>query len=139
MARKKRNLATFDEFAETNINNNNSTNNGANSDINQINDDNKNISINDNKYISDNENINTNVNVNINEKNNNAESPGDYLDKLIEGNTKKKSNETVLTGIYLQKDISQILDRLAKKGGRGAKSKIVNEALKTIFEDKGLL
>lgn len=52
---------------------------------------------------------------------------------------KKKENETVLTGIYLQKDLSQVLDRLAKKGGRGAKSKIVNEALRTIFTDKGLL
>lgn len=132
MARKKRNLATFDEFANHNINTNDSTNN----DINKIEDDNENISVNENK------DVNTNVNVNINENennNNNDESHGDYLDKLIEGNAKKKSNETVLTGIYLQKDISQILDRLAKKGGRGAKSKIVNEALKAVFTEKGLL
>lgn len=136
MARKNRNLASFDDFANNNINkkvnDNNIINENINNDINNnINND---INIEDNNYININNNDNDNVNVSSGDK-----KQGDYLDALIEGRMKKKENETVLTGIYLQKDLSQVLDRLAKKGGRGAKSKIVNEALRTIFTDKGLL
>lgn len=47
--------------------------------------------------------------------------------------------QRIANGIYLQKDILQTLNKLAKKGGRGAKSRIVNEALKEIFKQKGLL
>ncbi|MDE3841215.1 hypothetical protein C0966_18360 (plasmid) [Bacillus methanolicus] len=128
MARKNRNLASFDDFANNNINKKVNDNNIINENIN--NDINNDINNGDNNYI----NINDNVNVSSGDK-----KQVDYLDALIEGRMKKKENETVLTGIYIQKDLSQVLDRLSKKGGRGAKSKIVNEALRTIFTDKGLL
>lgn len=124
MARKNRNLASFDDFANNNINKKVNDNNIINENINN------NINIEDNNYI----NINNNANVSSDDK-----KQVDYLDALIEGRMRKKENETVLTGVYIQKDLSQVLDRLAKKGGRGAKSKIVNEALRTIFTDKGLL
>lgn len=40
----------------------------------------------------------------------------DFLDKLPEEGKKKKSDELVLTGIYLQPDLDHILDNLGKKG-----------------------
>lgn len=117
MARKNRNLASFGDVADININNdiNNKINNNEN----------------------DKEIINVHNSEDINEYNN-INDDTDYLDSLIEG-TKKKSNQPVLTGVYLQKDILQVLDRLAKKGGKGAKSKIVNEALRKLFIEKDLL
>ncbi|MBA2873157.1 hypothetical protein HNQ85_003495 [Anoxybacillus calidus] len=87
-----------------------------------------------------NKNINNNINDNINKSNieQNNDDKVDFIDQLIEG-TKKKSNNLVLVGVYLQKDVAQVLDELAKKGGRGAKSKIVNDALQQIFKEKGLI
>ena len=127
MARKNRNLASFEDLANHNIDK--SINNK-----------------NHNDNVHNDANINEMVDVNNKEKedhgfNNNvaAETQDNYLDLLVGSNEKKKVNSTVLTGIYLQEDLSQILDRLAKKGGRGAKSRIVNEALRAIFNEKGLL
>jgi vacuolar-type H+-ATPase subunit E/Vma4 len=84
-------------------------------------------------------NENSNVNININKDdhiidNDNSE---DILDKIIEGTTKKEAPK--LTGVYLDKDVLKVLNAIAKKGGRGVKSKIVNEALRKVFTDKGLL
>lgn len=79
-------------------------------------------------------NINANNNDNIN--NESTDNP-DYLDKLLEeGKTK---NELQLTGLYLEPDLARLLDKLGKKGGRGAKSRIANDALRKYFLDKGLL
>lgn len=63
----------------------------------------------------------------------------DFIDKLLVEGKKKKKDDLVLTGIYLQPDLAHILDSLGKKGGRGAKSRIVNEALRKVFTEKGLL
>ncbi|WP_233522476.1 hypothetical protein [Peribacillus glennii] len=70
------------------------------------------------------------ANVNVNESVNEtpkttikAGESGDYLYNLVKGNLKKKENETILTGIYLQKEVVKILDQLAKNGGRGVKSR----------------
>lgn len=90
---------------------------------------------------------NIDVNDNINSDNNNEvrtveiETTGNkegFLDQLIEGNQKKKKQAKV-TGIYLEPEVEKTLDQLAKKGGKGAKSKIVNEALRLVFEQKGLI
>ncbi|MGG3805380.1 hypothetical protein [Metabacillus fastidiosus] len=116
MARKNRSLASFGDVADTNININN--------------DDNEKDNVIENENINNNEYENNIVTDNINDN--------DYLDSLIEGK-KKKSNQPVLTGVYLQKDVLQVLDQLAKKGGKGAKSKIVNEALRKVFMEKDLL
>jgi hypothetical protein len=61
----------------------------------------------------------------------------DYLDKLLEDG--KQKNDLILTGLYLEPDLAKLLDRLGKKGGRGAKSRIANDALRKYFLDKGLL
>jgi hypothetical protein len=110
LARKDRNLAGFGDLA----NDDNNTNNAAN----------------------DNVKANHNVN-NDNQENPNTVKP-DYLDKLLDEATKKK-DDLVLIGVYVQPHLEQILSRLGKKGGRGAKSRIVNDALKKMFEEKGLL
>jgi hypothetical protein len=82
----------------------------------------------------ENDNINNNDNVN---NNNEHEHGTDYLDELIEG--PKKKQEKALHGLYLDPDVAKILDNLGEKGGRGAKSKIANEALRKLFMEKGLL
>jgi hypothetical protein len=74
-----------------------------------------------------------------NDKNQSEES-AEFIDTLLEpGKVKIKKDDLVLTGIYLQPDLAKILDSLGKKGGRGAKSRIVNDALRKLFNEKGLL
>jgi protein involved in sex pheromone biosynthesis len=71
---------------------------------------------------------------------NNGEQTGDnpdYLDKLLEDG--KQKNDLHLTGLYLEPDLAKLLDQLGKKGGRGAKSRIANDALRKYFLDKGLM
>jgi hypothetical protein len=120
-----------------------SSNDNKNNNNNVIPNVNNNVDVNKNK--SDNISNNTDKNNTVNENtainaNVNEQTPAlDYLDNLIGGNAKKTENNTVLTGIYLQKDLAKALDNLAKKGGRGAKSRIVNEALRAVFKEKGLL
>lgn len=89
----------------------------------------------------DKENNNVNVNDDDNVHKDARELPNDnpdFLDTLLEPGQKKKP-DLILTGIYLQPDLARILDGLGKKGGRGAKSRVVNEALRKVFTEKGLL
>lgn len=60
----------------------------------------------------------------------------DALDALFKDNQPKSVTHTY-RGFYLENDIVKVLDRLAKKGGKGIKSQLVNEALKRIFIEKG--
>ena len=62
----------------------------------------------------------------------------DYLDSLIESQNSKKK-KSVLKGIYFSEDIAETLDKLGEKGGRGTRSKIVNEVVRKVFKEKGLL
>ncbi len=128
MARKNRNLASFEDLANHNIDksiNNKNYNDNVHNDAN----------INEMVEVNNKEKEGQGFNIN----NTAVETQDNYLDSLVSSNEKKKVNSTVLTGIYLQEDLSHILDRLAKKGGRGAKSRIVNEALRAVFNEKGLL
>lgn len=82
--------------------------------------------------VAGNENNNTNINVNINSDKN------DFVQSVI-GNSDNHEDKYVLRGIYIEKDLVQIIDQLAKKGGRGTKSRIVNEALRKVFVENGLI
>lgn len=113
MARGKRDLAGFGDIAGANDNVNNDNNNKINTE-----------EIGENKQMGE---LAAST----------AVESGSYIDELLGGG--KKKNELILTGIYLQSDIAAVLDRLGKKGGRGAKSRLVNEALKKMFQEKGLL
>lgn len=79
---------------------------------------------------------NKNNNDDINITNETSDNP-DYLDKLLEDG--KQKYDLVLTGLYLEPDLARMLDRLGKKGGRGAKSRIANDALRKYFIEKGLI
>lgn len=80
------------------------------------------------------ENTKNNNSININNKNDNE----DIFDKLIDGK-KKKQPKNVWTGVYLKPEIANVLEQLAKKGGKGVKSEVVNEALRRVFIEKGLM
>lgn len=76
-------------------------------------------------------------NKNSNNDVNNNDNGQDYLDKVLKEG--KPKNHLVLTGLYLEPDLARLLDHLGKKGGRGAKSRIANDALRKYFTDKGLM
>jgi transcriptional antiterminator len=57
----------------------------------------------------------------------------DSIDMLLAG--KKSHNKRVYRGFYLDEDILNIIDRVPKN----YKSELVNESLRKIFKDKGLL
>lgn len=91
--------------------------------------------------VAGNNNDDMNVNDKINTNNKETEKgDADYLDTLLleEGPGKTKKHELILVGVYLQPEVARLLDRLGKKGGRGAKSRIANDALKKYFKDKEL-
>ncbi|MCM3655507.1 hypothetical protein [Metabacillus litoralis] len=57
----------------------------------------------------------------------------DSIDLLLAG--KKAHSKRVYRGFYFDEDILNIIDRIPKS----YKSQLVNEALRKIFKDKGLL
>lgn len=84
-------------------------------------------------------NMHVNVDVMDKAKSRSVEVATDYLDNVMGQKKKLRLDELTSTGIYFDNDVYQVLMRLAKKGGRGAKSKIVNEAVRGVFKEKGLL
>jgi len=50
----------------------------------------------------------------------------------------KRSN-TVYTGVYIEEDLSKILNSLQQRGQRGVKSATVNLALRELFKKEGYL
>ena len=59
------------------------------------------------------------------------------LQDLIE--QKKKRDSKKLIGVYFEGDVADVLDEIGESGGRGAKSKIVNDVMRDFFEKQGLL
>ena len=62
-----------------------------------------------------------------------------FLTNLIQGKAKKKNDALINTGIYFEPEVVEILNKLGKQVGRGAKSKIVNDAVKAVFKEAGLI
>ena len=59
----------------------------------------------------------------------------------LQDNMKKKAlreNREVVV-CFIDADIADVLDMLSKEGGRGAKSDIVNQILRSYFEEVGLI
>ena len=86
---------------------------------------------NTNNNTNDNTNIETsnNVNTNINRDTNN-----DALDQLLHVEEKDR----VMKGIYLDRDIAEVLSNQGKgKGRKASMSDIVNLVLREKFEEKG--
>jgi hypothetical protein len=100
-----------------------------------------NVNVNDNIDINDNENNNVNDDVNIN-INDNVNAESDFVGSLksLADKSKKKGKDNMKpTGIYFEKNVLSVLKELATNGGRGAQSKIVNDATKEAFIQAGLL
>lgn len=79
----------------------------------------------------------SNVDVEEEIKNNSEEisvlASEDNIDMLLSGNTKKAKKE--YRGFYFDSDVLKIIDGV----NSGAKSELVNECLRRVFKDKGLL
>lgn len=83
-------------------------------------------------------NINNENKDKINLKDNNKNN--DSLDDVVNDSGKNsKVNTHVLKGIYFEPEVAKAIDRLAVGKGKGIKSDLVNEAVKTAFKQKGWL
>lgn len=132
MAKKK--LTTFSNLASTKKNEDNN-----NVNVNDNNNDNNNVDVNSSKDDVQNsfdENVDINKNVNVN--NNNEDFYGS-LKSLAGKNTSKGKDKIKPTGIYFEENVLKALKKLASNGGRGAQSKIVNDATKEAFIQAGIL
>lgn len=78
--------------------------------------------------------IDSNVKSNEKASTKQAHSEPDSIDKLLIKN-KKESNERVYRGFYWDRDIINFLDNVK----HGNKSDIMNEIVRTVLRDKGLL
>jgi len=61
----------------------------------------------------------------------------DAIDAILDKT--KSPNDKVFKGFYLEPKIAKVLEKLAKKHGKGIQSQIVNEALRQVFVSKDLL
>ncbi|MHC8523996.1 hypothetical protein ACPJHQ_26100 [Rossellomorea sp. H39__3] len=91
-----------------------------------------------NKNVNINDDINKDININ-NDVNNNESDLMGQLKALADKGKKKSSDVGKPTGIYFEEDVLSVLKQLAKNGGRGAQSRIVNDATKAAFIQAGFL
>lgn len=84
-------------------------------------------------------NMNDTITKDLSQETNVENENNKFLNNLIQGKGKKKNDALINTGIYFEPEVFDILNKLGKQGGRGAKSKIVNDAVKAVFKDAGLI
>lgn len=95
-----------------------------------------------------------NVNVNVNEDENKNDNVNDEKDNdlVFENNVnsddilndllapkKKKGDTHEMRGIYFEKEVVRIMDKLARNNSKGFKSALVNEAVKRVLREKGYM
>lgn len=97
-------------------------------------------SINGNNNNKENVIITGNVNVNVEEHKENTDSISfsENLDRML-GEKQNYLQNKKQVGFWLDKDVVDALDMVTKGAGRGVRSKIVNDLLRTVFQEKGLL
>lgn len=71
-----------------------------------------------------------------NTSNNNSEN---IKSKTLKEIINPKRSNTVYTGVYIEEDLSKLLNDLQQKGQRGVKSATVNLALRELFKKEGYL
>lgn len=104
-------------------------------------DDKENDSKEENKDIIDNikknkDEIYVNTNDNINVKN----EDDDYLRSLAAGKkANKKKTKKVFTSFYMDPDLATEVDKIAARGQKGDKSKLINQAIRKLLEEYGVL
>lgn len=112
--------------------------------INENNTDNINKNIKDNNNDTENKtyvNNNNVVNVDIDVDEFNVEDEDDdYLRNLASGKkTSKKKAKKVFTSFYMDPDIAIEVDKIAARGEKGDKSKLINKAIRKLLEEYGVL
>lgn len=95
--------------------------------------------VNVNNDVNNNDDVNNDDNVNINNNVNVESELVGSLKSLADESKKKGKDNMKPTGIYFDTNVLTVLKKLAKNGGRGAQSKIVNDATKEAFIQAGLL
>lgn len=76
---------------------------------------------------------NTNANIDAS-ANVNANTNSAFVDEIT-----GRRESSILMGLYIKDDIAKVLNQLAKKAGTGGKSRVVNEALRKVFTEIGML
>ncbi|MBN8194223.1 hypothetical protein JI667_19000 [Bacillus sp. NTK074B] len=100
-------------------------------------DDKENDSKEDNKDVNDNiENNKDETYVNNNDKN----EDDDYLRSLAAGKkANKKKTKKVFTSFYMDPDLATEVDKIAARGQKGDKSKLINQAIRKLLEEYEVL
>ncbi|MDR4950546.1 hypothetical protein [Neobacillus cucumis] len=87
----------------------------------------------DNKTYVNNDNDNENV-VIVDDKDD------DYLRELATGKKPtKKKNKKVFTSFYMDPDLALEVDKIASRGEKGDKSKLINMGIRKLLEDYGVI
>ncbi|UNJ81206.1 ribbon-helix-helix domain-containing protein [Metabacillus dongyingensis] len=119
----------LDNNVNANFNNENINNNKEN--------DNNTDKINNNTYVKNNSVNVVNNDVTDNIDNNNDD---DYLRDLVAGKkTTKKKAKKVFTSFYMDPDLAAEVDKIAARGEKGDKSKLINAAIRKLLEEYGVL
>lgn len=63
----------------------------------------------------------------------------ELIDSIINNNVKKRLDDLKQVGVFLEPDVFAVYEALGNKGGRGARSEMVNLALRKMYKEKGLL
>ncbi|MCQ6281815.1 ribbon-helix-helix domain-containing protein [Bacillus sp. EB600] len=103
--------------------------------INKENVNNKDIAVNKNNdktyVINDNDNINIVVD---------NDEDDDYLRELATGKKPiKKKNKKVFTSFYMDPDLAMEVDKIAARGEKGDKSKLINKGIRRLLEEYGVI
>lgn len=135
-------LATFEQVADvdkTKANENENVNNDANNNVAVVADQNESVAENNNADVNENANANSDYNIVVN-----PVEPGNE-DVIVNANSTINIDDYVtvadpkyMIGIYFDKSVAKVLRKLTR-GKKGAQSRLVNDAVKKLFQDNGYL
>ncbi|WP_191567456.1 ribbon-helix-helix domain-containing protein [Metabacillus idriensis] len=96
--------------------------------------------VNNNTYVkTDNVDV-VNTNVTDNSDIDSINEDDDYLRDLVAGKkTTKKKAKKVFTSFYMDPDLAAEVDKIAARGEKGDKSKLINAAIRKLLEEYGVL
>ncbi|WP_191559472.1 ribbon-helix-helix domain-containing protein [Metabacillus idriensis] len=119
-----------DNLNNKNVNTSNDKNNNNKNSTNKV--DNKTYVNNDNDDVVNDE-VNDIIDINDNDDD-------DYLRNLVSGKkvTKKKAKK-VFTSFYMDPDLAAEVDKIASRGEKGDKSKLINAAIRKLLEEYGVI
>jgi hypothetical protein len=127
-----------DNIIENDKSDNNENDNNIIEDINNLN-----INESDNTNINKtniNDVVETYVNDNIDDVVVAVDNEDDYLRELASGKKPlKKKNKKVFTSFYMDADLAVQVDKIASRGEKGDKSKLINKAIRRLLEEYGVI